>query len=137
VLDGAQAGEGVGALGGWLHSQLRGFCYHRQFAWYIDIVYTLLSFSTRVSVIAFDWDEANIAHLKRHRVSAAEFEEVIKNDPLDLDHDSVSGEDRYRSLGETNRGRVLIVVWTFRRSRIRAITAYRARRSYVRLYRGE
>jgi uncharacterized DUF497 family protein len=90
-----------------------------------------------VSVIAFDWDEANIAHLKRHRVSAEEFEEVIKNDPLDLDHDSVSGEDRYRSLGETNRGRVLIVVWTFRRGRIRAITAYRARRSYVRLYRGE
>lgn len=70
-------------------------------------------------------------------MSAAEFEEVILNDPLDLEYEIVSGEDRYRSLGLTSKGRLLIVVWTAREGKIRAITAYRATKVYERLFRGE
>ena len=32
----------------------------------------------------------------------AEFEEVLRNDPLDLDYEVISGEERYRSVGVTN-----------------------------------
>jgi predicted DNA binding CopG/RHH family protein len=32
--------------------------------------------------IAFDWDAENTRHLKRHRVTTDEFEEIITGDPL-------------------------------------------------------
>ena len=84
--------------------------------------------------IEFDWDEHNRSHLKTHRVSAGEFEELILNEPLDLDYQSVNGEDRFKSLGITRRGRILVVAWTIRGSKIRAVTAYAAGRRYQELY---
>ena len=84
--------------------------------------------------ILFDWDEENIRHLRRHRVTPAEFEEVIRNDVLDLDYETERGEPRFRSVGITNSGKVLIVVWTVRGGRIRAVTAFRASKRYLRLF---
>jgi len=84
--------------------------------------------------VEFDWDEANIRHLRRHRITAKEFEEVILNEPLDLEFQTENGEPRYKSLGATNGGRVLIAVWTVREGRIRAVTAYGAARVYQELY---
>jgi len=34
--------------------------------------------------IEFDWDEANIGHVARHRVLPEEAEQVILGDPVDL-----------------------------------------------------
>ena len=34
--------------------------------------------------IEFDWDEANVSHVARHKVSPEEAEQVILNDPVDL-----------------------------------------------------
>ena len=85
--------------------------------------------------IEFDWDEQNKKHLKSHRVSSQEFEQVIANDPLDLEYQVESGEDRYKSLGVTDQGRTLIVVWTLREGKVRAVTAYPVGRSYEKLYR--
>ena len=42
--------------------------------------------------IEFDWDEENGKHLKSHRVSPQEFEQVIANDPLELEYQVESGE---------------------------------------------
>ena len=84
--------------------------------------------------LEFDWDEANTRHLRTHRVSPHEFEQLIANEPLDLEYDVEGGEGRYKSLGRTDAGRVLIAVWTPRHGRIRAITAHPARRRYQRLY---
>ena len=84
--------------------------------------------------VEFDWDEANIRHLRSHRVSPHEFEQLIANQPLDLEYDLAGGEERYKSLGRTDAGRVLIAVWTLRHDRIRAITAYPASRRYQRFY---
>jgi len=53
---------------------------------------------------------------------------------VDLEFQTESGEERYKSLGATRRGRVLIVVWTLRLGKIRAITAYPAARAYESLY---
>lgn len=62
----------------------------------------------------FDWDEANIAHIAEHDVLPHEAEEVIDNQPLYLDHSVEDGEERYREMGETLTGRVLVVVSTLR-----------------------
>jgi hypothetical protein len=85
----------------------------------------------------FDWDGQNQQHLKSHRVSPQEFEQVIANDPVDLEYQVESGEERFKSLGVTDDGRVLIVVWTVREGRVRAVTAYPAGKSYEKLYRAK
>jgi uncharacterized DUF497 family protein len=50
----------------------------------------------------------------------------MSNDPMDLDYEMIDGEVRYRSVGVTNRGRVLTAVWTIRDGRIRAVTSFPA-----------
>jgi len=84
--------------------------------------------------IEFDWDGANIRHLRRHQISPSEFEQVLVNGPLDLDYRTEGGEDRYKSLGVTDRGRVIVAVWTVRDFRIGAVTAYPASRPMRLLY---
>jgi uncharacterized DUF497 family protein len=74
----------------------------------------------------FDWDSENTRHLAAHKVSPAEFEQVMRNDPVDLDSDVIDGEERYRSIGMTNGGRLLLVVYTLRKGKIRAVTAFPA-----------
>ena len=59
-------------------------------------------------------------------MKAAEFEQVMRNDALDLDYDLVDDEERYRSVGVTDAGRFLLVAWTVRKGKIRAVTAFPA-----------
>jgi hypothetical protein len=82
----------------------------------------------------FDWDQANIAHIAEHDVLPHEAEEVIDNQPLYLDNLVEDGEERYRELGETPLGRILIVVSTLRNERTRVITAYEPPRSLLLSY---
>jgi uncharacterized DUF497 family protein len=84
--------------------------------------------------VEFDWDAHNIKHLARHEVTTAEFEELIAGDSLYLEYAVENGEDRFKVLGATARGRVLIAVWTPRDGKIRAITAYAAGRGHQKLY---
>jgi uncharacterized DUF497 family protein len=78
------------------------------------------------SEIAFDWDDENRNHLDAHNVVPAEFEQLLNNDPVDLDFEVVDNEERYRSVGLTNGGRLLSVAWTIRNGKVRAITAFPA-----------
>lgn len=55
-----------------------------------------------------------------------EFEQVLNNDPIDLAFDLIGDEERYRSVGPTNSGRLLSVAWTIRNGKVRAITAFPA-----------
>ena len=84
---------------------------------------TIESLSKRIE---FDWDEGNIRHLAAHEVAPAEFEELLHNDPLELDYEVVDGEERYRSVGVTHGGRCLAAVWTVRGGKVRAVTAFPA-----------
>jgi len=43
-------------------------------------------------------------------------------------------EERYKALGVTKAGRVLVGIWTPRRGKVRAVTAYPASRTYRKLY---
>lgn len=86
------------------------------------------------SDIDFDWDRENRAHLAAHKVVPAEFEELILNEPVDVSFETTHGEERYRSVGLTNAGRLLSAVWTIRGGRIRAITAFPAGRADKRAF---
>jgi uncharacterized DUF497 family protein len=76
--------------------------------------------------IEFDWDDEDRKHLAAHKVAPAEFEQVLNNDPVDLHYGLLDNEERYRSVGFTNGGRLLSVAWTIRSGIVRAITAFPA-----------
>jgi uncharacterized DUF497 family protein len=71
-------------------------------------------------------DDENVKHLAAHKITPFEFEQVMYNDPLDVDFDEIHGEDRYRSVGMTDGGRLLSIGWTLRKSKVRAVTAFPA-----------
>ena len=73
----------------------------------------------------FDWDEGNLLkNWEKHRVSAAECEQVFFNRPLIATPDQKhSGkESRFYALGQTDAGRLLFLVFTLRGSLIRVIS---------------
>ena len=74
----------------------------------------------------FNWDEANITHLKRHNVSPEEFEQAMATFRIDLEAEDVDGELRQHTIGMANSGRLLYMVWTVRNGLRRAITAFTA-----------
>jgi uncharacterized DUF497 family protein len=67
----------------------------------------------------FDWDDANRGHLAEHGVTPTEAEQVMLNDPFDLAAQIRDKEERSVQVGETDDGRILIVVTTWRRSKLR------------------
>jgi hypothetical protein len=81
--------------------------------------------------LRFEWDESKAkSNLKKHGVS---FEEgvTIFFDPLAVtiaDPDHSSREGRFIDVGRSEEGRLLVVVYTERRGRIRLISARRATR---------
>lgn len=74
----------------------------------------------------YEWDENKaVKNLAKHGVSFAEAKTIF-DDPLyvdfyDLDHSE--DEERYLIVGESNRGRLLIVSYTERRESIWIISA--------------
>ena len=75
----------------------------------------------------FDWDEKNIGHLALHQISPAEAEQVVLNRPVDLEFELRSGEERATQIGETDEGRILIVVSTTQGKEVRVVTAWPAK----------
>ena len=66
----------------------------------------------------WDWDEENIGHLAGHPIAPAEAEQVIMNRPVDLEAQLRNGEKRVAQVGETDAGRVLVVISTWRDRKI-------------------
>ena len=85
-------------------------------------------------MLQFEWDDENRAHIAAHGVSCAEAEQVIDNEPFDLEFQTLHGEERFVQLGETNAGRILVVVSTWRKALIRVITAFDAPKAMKRVY---
>jgi uncharacterized DUF497 family protein len=52
------------------------------------------------------------------------------NRPIDLGSQLRSGEERVAQIGETNSGRVLVVIATMSGRRIRVVTAWPANKNY-------
>ena len=72
----------------------------------------------------FDWDDSNIDHIARHNVRPEEVEEALA-DPRRIGtaaYDSVN-ERRWAVLGATDDRRVLFIVFTNRRGKLRVVAA--------------
>ncbi|MBI3754192.1 MAG: BrnT family toxin, partial [Deltaproteobacteria bacterium] len=85
----------------------------------------------------FDWDKGNITkNWERHKVSHVECEEVFFSTPFvvkdDEPHSSV--EDRYYVLGKTDKDRLLFIVFTIRKNKIRVISARDMNRKEIKIY---
>jgi uncharacterized DUF497 family protein len=78
----------------------------------------------------FDWDNENIDHFAKHQVTPSEAEQVILNRPIDLEVQLRNGEERLPQIGETDAGRILIVVTTMRGKKIRVVTAWPGNKNY-------
>nr|WP_242053684.1 BrnT family toxin [Nostoc sp. FACHB-888] len=101
------------------------------------LLYSLTLLGRRIqkndyNFIKFEWDENKAAiNLLKHQVSFEEAKTVF-DDPLyvDLyDPDHSDDEERYLIIGESNRGRLLIMLYTERGNSIRLISAREVTRS--------
>ncbi len=88
----------------------------------------------------FEWDEEKAkANFKKHKVS---FDEAITvfSDPLSItipDPDHSIDEERYIDIGTSDKGRVLVVVYTERGANIRIISCRKATPAERRRYEEE
>ena len=92
----------------------------------ICLAYTYLVKTDPLNAEGFDWDDANLLKIwEKHRVSAAECEQVFFNSPLvtGTDEKHSGKENRYFVLGQTDTGRRLFIVFTLRTGLIRVISA--------------
>jgi len=85
----------------------------------------------------FEWDEDKAeANLRNHRVSFDEATTVF-SDPFSItipDPDHSAAEQRYIDIGSSDRGRVLVVVYTERGGNIRIISCRRVTSTERRRY---
>ena len=85
----------------------------------------------------FEWDEQKAAsNLQKHGVSFDEAVSVFADD-LALtfaDSDHFESEERSRTYGISNKGRLIVLVHTERRLNIRIISARKATRYEKRIY---
>jgi len=87
----------------------------------------------------FEWDDANLEHIRRHNVVSAEAEQALSGDPLDIELqiEESDGEERLLQLGATESGRILQLVTTWRGEKIRVISAWDAPRQLKSYYLAE
>ncbi len=84
----------------------------------------------------YDWDENNETHVGRHGVEPFEAEEALEDpDRVGVAAYNVRGETRWATLGATEDGRILFVVFIRRRGGIRVATARDAEPREKRRYR--
>lgn len=85
----------------------------------------------------FEWDEGNLVkNWEKHGVSASDCEQLFLNEPLVVgpDEEHSDREPRFYSLGQTDAGRRLFVVFTVRGTLIRVISAREMNRREKREY---
>jgi uncharacterized protein len=84
-----------------------------------------------------EWNVHNAEKLRaRHGVTPTECEQAFFNLPLVVEDDVLhsESENRYYSLGQTDAGRPLFLVFTIRKEKIRVISARTMSKRERRLY---
>ncbi len=87
-----------------------------------------------MSIVEFDWDDANRGHIARHGISPEEAEQAVTIDPLDADVQQHESEQRVLCFGRTRSGRLVTVLYTQRGGKVRVVTAYEMTKAQQRLY---
>ena len=91
---------------------------------------------TDKTAVEFEWDKGNIAKNKKHNVEDKEAEEVFLDERKKTFKDKLHswGEERFRVVGKTKKGKLLFVAFTIRKSKIRIISARKINKKEVYLY---
>lgn len=92
---------------------------------------------TNKEPVEFIWDKGNKdKNWVKHKVTDQESEEVFFDEEKKTFKDKLhsKGEERFRIIGRTKRGRLLFVVFTIRRNRVRVISARDINKKEVKLY---
>lgn len=87
--------------------------------------------------VSFEWNPGNnIKNYTKHGISCEEAESVFQDEKrLDFPDPLHShSEDRFITLGKSNRPRILFVAWTLRRKSVRIISARPASRKERKVY---
>ena len=82
----------------------------------------------------FDWDAANLKHIARHGIAPEEAEDAVLIEPLEADVQEHRREQRVLCFGRTKAGRLLTILYTERRGKIRVVTAYEMTKQQQRMY---
>ena len=83
----------------------------------------------------FEWDYNKArTNLKKHCIDFADAVAVFEDESAMTIPDSHKLEDRYVTMATDSLGRVLVVAYTWRKDRIRIISARKAGRSEMREY---
>ena len=82
----------------------------------------------------FDWDAGNLQHIARHGIAPEEAEEAVRIEPLEADVQPHESEERVLCFGRTKSGRLLTILYTERRGKIRVVTAYEMTKPQQQMY---
>ena len=87
-------------------------------------------------VMKFDWDEANISHIAKHKVVQSEAEDIFfdENNMQDEDLGHSTAEERFLIIGKTAKRRLLYQIFIKRRNKIRIISSRDINKKEVHLY---
>ncbi len=88
------------------------------------------------SATEFDWNKGNIGKNRKHKVNDKEAEEAFfdKKKKTFRDHVHSGAEERFLVIGKTKKKRLLFVVFTTRREKVRIISARDVNKKEVTLY---
>ena len=85
--------------------------------------------------MSLEGEAANFPHTARHKVTPQEAEQALLNDPFDLGYEIRRAEERWTSIGHTDRLRVLLLVWTLRGGEVvRVVSAREAAKADRKVY---
>lgn len=82
----------------------------------------------------FEWDAANRTHIARHAITPEEAEEAVVIEPLEAAVQQHEGEEPVLCFGRIKAGRLLTILYTGRRGKVRVVTAYEMTNAQQRLY---
>ena len=87
-------------------------------------------------LVEFDWDIGNIEKNKKHNVEDSEAEEAFFDSKKVITKDPPHSlkEERFILLGKTKKERLLYIVFTTRKNKIRIISARDINKKEVSLY---
>jgi len=85
----------------------------------------------------FEWNSRKaVSNLKKHGVDFADAVTVLEDERAITIPDDYPDEERFITLGMDSMGRILVVVYTWRKIRIRIISARKATAKEIKQYKG-
>jgi len=84
-----------------------------------------------------EWDgKKAISNLKKHGIDFADAVSVLEDERAITINDDYPNEERFITIGVDSYSRILVVVYTWRETRIRIISARKATAKEIRQYKG-